>query len=229
MPRLLLMLIGLIGAAPGLRAQTLTPSAADAFYTVSYVEVMSSDPSRGTAMAAFGEYAAATSGVDGFVRFELFEEPGRPGNFAIIETWRNQAAFEARVTSVGQALLDALDPIRVSDYDQRPYKTLAVDSAPKSSEREAVYVITHVDVRPSPEVSALLQRVTDQSRLDAGNIRFDVLLHTMRSNHFTIIEAWQDRAAHQAHVEAGHTRQYRDELGPFLGSPLDQRIYEAVE
>ena len=229
MPRLLLLLIGLVVVQLEVGAQIRAAPATDSFYTVSYVEVRSAASSRTAAMAAFGDYNAASSGEDGYVRFELFEEPARPGNFSIIETWRSQAEFDARGTSVQQALLDSLDPIRVSDYDQRPYKLLAVDSAPESAGRDAVYVITHVDVRPSPEVSALLERMAEESRRDAGNLRFDVLLHTMRSNHFTIVEAWQSPAAHQTHVEAGHTRQYRDELGPFLGSPLDQRIYRPAE
>ena len=124
-------------------------------------------------------------------------------------------------------MLDALDLIRVNNYDQRPYRALAVESATEVPDAETVHVIAHVDVSPTPEVPALLQRMAEESRRDGGNLRFDVLVHTMRANHFTVIEAWRNQAAHQAHVEAGHTRQYRDELGPFLGSPLDQRIYES--
>jgi len=30
-------------------------------------------------------------------------------------------------------------------------------------------------------------------------------------------------------VAAGHTRQYRDELQPLTGSPLDERVYESVQ
>jgi hypothetical protein len=32
-----------------------------------------------------------------------------------------------------------------------------------------------------------------------------------------------------AHAAAAHTRQYRDELQPMTGSPLDERVYKVVE
>jgi quinol monooxygenase YgiN len=93
---------------------------------------------------------------------------------------------------------------------------------------QTVYVITHVDVSPNPQVPVLLQRMAEESRKDEGNLRFDVLQHTMRANHFTVIEAWRDRKALDAHVAAAHTKQYREELGPMLGSPLDERLVERV-
>ena len=39
----------------------------------------------------------------------------------------------------------------------------------------------------------LLTALAEASRKEEGNLRFDVLQHTMRANHFTIIEAWQTR------------------------------------
>jgi len=92
-----------------------------------------------------------------------------------------------------------------------------------------VFVVTHVDVSPSPQVAGLLQRLAEDSRKDDGNIRFDVLLHTMRSNHFTVIEAWRNRQALDAHAAAAHTREYREALGPLLGSPLDERLFERIQ
>jgi quinol monooxygenase YgiN len=51
----------------------------------------------------------------------------------------------------------------------------------------------------------------------------------MRANHFTVIETWQSQKAFDAHVAAPHTRQYRDEVQPLTGSPLDERVYKAVD
>ena len=124
--------------------------------------------------------------------------------------------------------MDALQPIRISDLDRRPYKTLTENPAAGSTNGQTVYVITHVDVSPSPQVAVLLQRLAEESRRDEGNLRFDVLLHTMRSNHFTVIEAWRNRAALDNHAAAAHTKQYREELAPLLGSPLDERMFEGV-
>jgi quinol monooxygenase YgiN len=51
----------------------------------------------------------------------------------------------------------------------------------------------------------------------------------MRANHFTVIETWQNQKALDAHIAAVHTKQYRDELAPMTGSPLDERVFKAVE
>ncbi len=61
-----------------------------------------------------------------------------------------------------------------------------------------------------------------------GNLRFDVTQSAMRANHFTVIEAWQNQKALDAHAAAAHTKQYRDTLQPMAGSPLDERLYRAI-
>ncbi len=89
-------------------------------------------------------------------------------------------------------------------------------------------VIAHVDVAPNPAVAPMLARLAQASRQEPGNLRFDVLQHTMRGNHFTVIETWRDQAALDAHVVAAHTKQYRDEVLPLTGSPLDERTFRPV-
>jgi quinol monooxygenase YgiN len=198
-----------------------------AFCAVSYVEVRA--PAAPTAVAALQQYREANRQRDGFVRFEIFEQVGRPGHFALIETWRSMEAFDTRETVAQEQLLRALAPIRISNYDQRPYKTLSVSGTPPVAAGRAVSVIAHVDVSPDPRVAPMLVRLAAVARAEAGNIRFDVMQHTMRANHFTIVETWQSQEALDAHVADPHTRQYRDELQPLTGSPLDERVYTAVE
>jgi quinol monooxygenase YgiN len=210
------------GTKPAARADI--PSA-PGFYAVSYVEAVPS--ARGEAVAALKRYRDGCRKGEGFIRLEVFEQVGRSGHYAVVESWREQATFDARDAALQRQLLDTLRPIRVSDYDQRPYKPLAV--APPAVVRNAVSVVTHVDVAPNPRVAVLLTELTDASRKDAGNLRFDVYQHTMRSNHFTIVETWRTDAAREQHAAAAHTRQYREELQPMTGSPLDERVYRAVE
>jgi quinol monooxygenase YgiN len=208
--------------------QTPVPAPVDGpFYTVAYVESRA-DATR-AARAALEHYRDASRKHDGLVREEFFEQSGRPGHFAVVETWRDQQAFDARDAVAQQQFGDALKPIRVSDYDQRPYRALSVEPSARSTGRETVYVISHVDVTPSPLVAPMLKRLAEASRQEAGNLRFDVLQSTMRANHFTVIEAWKTSQALASHVAATHTRHYRDELGPLTGSPLDERVYLTVE
>jgi len=197
------------------------------FCAVSYVEVTAS--AAPTAIAALKQYREANRQREEFVRFDIFEQVGRPGHFGLVETWRTAEAFEARGTAAQEPLLKALAPIRVSNYDQRPYKTLSTGGAPLRATGRAVSVIAHVDVSPDPRVAPMLVRLAEAGRAEPGNVRFDVMQHTVRANHFTIVETWDSQAALDAHAAAAHTRQYRDALQPLTGSPLDERVYKAVE
>ena len=214
-------------ARPGQQASS-APSADTRFYAVSYVEATASSAAK--AVALLKQYRDASAKQDGYVSIELFEQIGRPGHFALFEVWRDQQAFDGRDASLQKQLRDALQPIRVSDYDQRPYKTISVDDRrggrPAASQ---VIVLAHVDVAPNPQVAVMLKDLAEASRKEPGNVRFDVVQHTMRANHFTVLEVWRDQQALDSHVSSPHTRQYRDTLQPMTGSPLDERVYKAVD
>jgi quinol monooxygenase YgiN len=222
MQRLFLFFISTI--LLGVQAPTDT-----SFYAVVYVEIMPA--SKGTAMTAFKPYRDTSRKEEGFVRMELFEQDGRPGAFCIIETWASQRAFDAHAAAMHtKEWRSKLDPIRLSDYDQRPYKALSLIPAQAASNDRATYVIAHIDIGgQGTNAPELLRRLAETSRKESGNLRFDVLQHSVRANHFTVIEAWQNERSLGGHVAAAHTRQYRDALGPIAGSPVDQRIYKAVE
>jgi quinol monooxygenase YgiN len=212
-----------------LSAQGGGPSApADGtFYAVSYVEAMAS--AKATAVASLKQYREASRKEDGFIRVDVFEQAGWPAHFVIVEAWRDQKAFDAHAAAAQKSLIDALQSVRASGFDLRPYKTLSVGASPAAPNGRAVSVVSHVDVAPNPQTPVLLKNLAEASRKDEGNVRFDVLQHTMRANHFTVIETWRDQKALDAHVAAAHTRQYRDELQPTTGSPLDERAYKAIE
>src|SRR5438128_9882225 len=113
-------------------------------------------------------YREANRSRDGFVSIELFEQSGRPGHFGIIETWRDQKGFDGRDPAVQQRLSEALQPIRVGGYDQRPYKTLTVVPASSRANGRAVYVITHVDLTQEPGVPTLMKQLAEVGLNDNG-------------------------------------------------------------
>ena len=206
------------------------PAAPTEVYAVAYVEVLPA--SAAAAKRVLREYRDATRKEDGAVALELFERADRPGHLAVIETWRDQAAFDAHGKAAqATRLRGALEPMRVSGYDQRNYKTLAVGSARAPAGGPPLHVITHVDTVPGPQNDGvgLLTRLAEASRKEPGNVRFDVLQQAMRANHFTIVETWAGQGALDAHAGAAHTKQYRDTLQPFSGGPLDERVYRAVQ
>jgi quinol monooxygenase YgiN len=226
----------LLVAMPGQQAAPAPPKPAESapsptdtrFYAVAYVEAMASSSAK--AVALLKQYRAASTRQDGFISLECFAQIGRPRHFVVFEVWRDQKSFDGRDASAQKQLRDALRPIRVSDYDQRPYKTISVDDR-RGSRLQGAHriVVTHVDVAPNPQVAVMLKELAEQSRTEPGNVRFDVVQHTMRANHFTVVEVWRDGKALDAHVAAPHTRQYRDTLQPMTGSPLDERVFTAID
>ena len=226
---LLAMLLSAVLASnvAGLQAPAAQAPADPTVYAASYVEVMPT--ARAMAIAALKQYREASRKQDGYGRLDLFEQIGWPGHFAIFESWRDQKAFDAHNAAAQKTLLDALQPIRVSGFDQRPYKTLTVAPAPPAPASGTISVVSHVDVSQDPRVPVMLRRLAEASRQEDGNLRFDVVQHMMRANHFTVIETWRNQKALDAHAAAAHTRQYRDELQPMTGSPLDERVHTPIE
>lgn len=225
--RQLSLTIALVVSSLSAPIQAQTP-AEITVYTVAYVEVMSSAGS--ITRAALTRYRDASRREDGYGAIDLFEQIGRPGHFVIVEGWRDQGALDAHATAVHlKAFHDGLQAVRVSGYDQRPYKTFTVAPATGAADGQAVSVVTHVDIGgPFPDAPGLLRKLAEASRLEAGCLRFDILQHSMRANHYTVIEVWRNQQALDAHAAAPHTRDYRDKLQPMTGSPLDERVYIAA-
>lgn len=225
------LLLGVLTLVSSLEVQTQAqPSSDTARYAVSYIEVLPS--ARAAMVAALKQYRDASRREDGYVRFDLLEQVAQPGRFAIVERWKDQQAFDSHgMASHVKTFRDALQSIRLSDYDERPYKSLTTGSGSVVGNSQAIYVVSHVDTVGGGQADApgLLTRLAEASRKEQGCLVFDVVQHTMRANHFTVIETWENQRARDAHAAAVHTRQYRDGLQPISGSPLDERFFKAVE
>ena len=221
MPRIVTLLMGAIV----LGGQTPPDSTA---YSVAYVDI--APASRAAAIAALKQYRDASRKEGGFQKVELFEQAGRPARFCIIETWASIGDRDTHAASANtKDFRNKIDSMRLSDYDQRPYKTLSL-SARSDGNSGSTFVVAHVDIGGQGTNAAdLLRRQSEASRQEEGNRRFDVLQHAMRANHFTIIEEWQTTTAFETHAAATHTKEYRNSLGPIAGSPLDERLYRALE
>jgi quinol monooxygenase YgiN len=106
--------------------------------------------------------------------------------------------------------------------------------AEKQSDKQtaqALYVVTYVDVYPNfaPDTVAALQKFRAASMKDKGAVRYEFLRDTSRVNHFAIVEQWQSREAYEAHLTQPHSREFREKIQPWLGSPFDERLYNAVQ
>ena len=207
--------------------QPANAPAAGPLFAVGYVETQSKEAAAGR--AALARYKQTLEAQPGCLGVELFAQTDRPGHFAVVETWKDQAGFDGRDAAAKRTLMEALARIRVSDYDERPYKPLTVAAAKTAgADARNAIVVAHVDVAPNTQAPMLLQQLAEASRQEAGNVRFDVLQHAMRGNHFTVVEQWRNQDALDAHVATAHARAYRDALQPLTGSPLDERVYTPI-
>lgn len=201
-----------------------------AVYGATYVEVAPDAVAQG--LALLKARGAATRKEDGNLRFQVVQERDRPNRFVVLEAWKDQASFEAHRKAKAYAEFnEKLVPIRNAPPDERVHNALAVAARMPGPSRDAVWVVTHVDVPPpsKDQTIAELKTLTDASRKDAGNLMFEVVQQTNRPNHFTVVEAWQDHKAFDAHGVAEHTRRFRANLGPMLGAPHDDRVYATAD
>jgi quinol monooxygenase YgiN len=100
-----------------------------------------------------------------------------------------------------------------------------------TSGQDKIYVVAHVDIIP-PEAAAgtkLVQQYVADTRKDKGLVRVEAGSEISRGNHISILEVWQDRKAFDEHVAAAHTRQFRQQIDPKLGSPYDERLHHNLE
>lgn len=197
-------------------------------YAVTYVEVV--PPSTDTGAAWLRRYREAVPADAGDRSIEVVQRIDRPSHFAILATWENQEAFDAHGMSASAVdLRSGLATLLASPNDERVHVGLSVGprGAPFAS---SVYVVTHVDVIPprKDDGLGLLTQLAEDSRKDAGNVRFDVVQQANRPNHFTVVEVWRDRMALDAHGMATHTRRFRERLAPMSGALYDERLYTAL-
>jgi quinol monooxygenase YgiN len=94
-----------------------------------------------------------------------------------------------------------------------------------------IYVVTHVDIVPTQKAAGtkLVQQYVADTRKDPGLVRIEAGSEISRDNHISIEEVWESRKAFDDHVAAAHTRQFRQQLDPMLGSPYDERLHKSLE
>jgi quinol monooxygenase YgiN len=210
-----------------------TPSATSTLHVVSYIEVASGSESG--AATALKQYRDAVRQEAGNQRTDLLQQTGRTTHFIVLESWENKAALDAHLSGANaKRLSDALAAQVVTPIDQWRFNPFSL--ATSATTDSAVFVVTHVDTAPpppnapagAPNPGDMLKQLAEASRKEDGNLRFDVWQGDRR-NHFTVVEAWRNQRALDAHIAAAQTRQYRSGMKPLTGSPLDERVLTVVK
>jgi quinol monooxygenase YgiN len=200
----------------------------NAAYVVTYIEA--TPPSTNKALTLIRQFGKASRKDEGNLRFEVLQRIGQPNHFAILEAWKDKDMQGAHAAAARtKEFHQQLQPLLRSPYDERSYKTLAVGSI-QATGKTAVHVITHVDVIPtSKDIGiALVKQLSEDSRKDKGNARFDALTQSNRPNHMTVVEIWQNLKTLEAHGMTAHTKEFREKLTPLSGALYDERLYKLV-
>ena len=199
-------------------------------YVATYIDVQpASKLEAATLLKLFGESTRTESGN---LWTEFMQESSRTNRFVLIEAWENEASLQAHEQSFGTTSFRSnLKSIQNSPNDRRVHLGFATATPKAAPNRGAVFVVTHVDVPPPrrEETEALLRNLVEPSRIEDGNLRYDVFQQLApRTNHFTVFATWKDPAAFDSHEAKPHTRAFREALGPMLGAPYDERLYGAL-
>jgi quinol monooxygenase YgiN len=102
-----------------------------------------------------------------------------------------------------------------------------IDAPARSDDLGEVVVVTHIDIIPGSvdQAERFLEPFVTDSRNDPGVKYFTLITWDPTTNHFQLIEVFQDMRAFNAHVSAEHTVKFRNALQPLIGAPYDERLY----
>jgi quinol monooxygenase YgiN len=220
---LALILMPLVAAQPA-RAQN-DPT----IHMVTYIDVAPAAKEKTATELLLRLLAEASRKDAGNMLFQILQRTAPANQFVILATWKDQQALDAHEGSAHyRAFRNGITHFLIAPIDDRLCIPTFV-AAPKGGD-SSVHVVTHVDVPGNvrDKILPALEALSEQSRKEGGNLRFDVSYQKNRTNHFTVMEVWKDQAANNTHELAAHTRAFRGALTPITGALYDQRWYKAM-
>lgn len=164
----------------------------------------------------------------------VLQEVSRPERFVLVEREKPDVSTEGvrEIQSVAELLTDELTAppdLRLN----REFSEVALATGAKADVRANVYVVAHLDIgAPAPDrarVEAALRQLSIAARQSEGNLRFEVWQQTDRTNHFNLISGWINESQFRAFAASRAVRDFRQTVGPLLGSPYDDRLFRRVD
>src|SRR5256885_1856004 len=215
-----------IMAAFGAQAQT----GAAVIYGVTALDVAPGAAGQGVALLK--QYRDGALKQAGNMGVTLLQEADWPNRFVIYEGWKDQAAYDANEKAAHSAeLRDKLKSMGGAPYDRRDYHVISVGPAQATAGGETIYMQLHLDVFP-PGIEATLaaaRAVAEAARKGDGNLHYDVVRAVKPPlSHTTLFAAWENRKAFETYEDSAYARQFREAVGPLLGSPFDDRLYVPI-
>lgn len=205
---------------------TVVAAHAEPVREIEFIEVR--DNAVGSARRTLTTYAAALRGGAARADVTLLQEIDRPERFALLES----AQEEARGTGMQEAqpALRSLRAFLVAPVDRREHEDLVPPCEPRGTVR-GFYVIAHLDIagREREGVDGALRKLARAVCAAPGHLAFHIWRQSNRGNHFDLVAAWSSRGHWAAFSSGQAARQFRETVGPLLGSPYDERLYRVVD
>ncbi len=210
-------------------AQAPGPASSEGLRSVaSYVAVEAGQDAA--AAAALKAYAARVRLDPAAQRVLLLAEIGRPGQFVLLESWRDETAWLAHAAAPSrQTLEQALQPILLAPFDDRLGLPMQRET-PASEPRDAVHVVLHVDVTGTgiDTMPETLRETAGKALRMPGAIAFEIATQSNKRNHFTVHEIWASRAAYDAYNASAAAKGFRARFHQVKGAVYDDRLFTQI-
>jgi len=221
---LALLLIPTLRAA---RAQ----EANNAIYVVSYIDVSAPAATRVTDLLR--QMAQSGRQASGAISYDVLQRLAPQNQFAILEVWKT---LQTRLSHLQEAQIERLraelEAHLVAPVDQRQYAIVSATTHP-AAPTDAVYAVAHIDILgPNPAgrdaFLPTLKAFTEAARRAAGNLEYDLVEQSSRTNHFETVEVWANEKSALDHEISALNKEFRAKLGPASSSPYDRRLFKAL-
>jgi quinol monooxygenase YgiN len=217
--------LGLIAAAPLTHAVAANQSA----YVVTYIDVLPEAVAQ--AREVLLRYLHSDLEARGRRSASALQEIRRPERLALLEIWDSAADWQAQRTAPPmRALSDQLAAVSAGYEDRRLFEARSNADAGTMDFDAPLQSIAHLDLAlPLPaEAEQFIAALAAQVRTLPGNLGATLLRQADRGNHLTLWLQWQDEGAWRASLSSPLMRRMRALLGPQLGSPFDERVYQLL-
>jgi quinol monooxygenase YgiN len=204
---------------------------ADSVWALTFIEVRVD--ARGHAGGVLRQQASALREHTSWpAQTVLLQEVSRPERFVLVEREKPDVSTEGlrKIQSVAELLTDELTAppdLRLN----REFSEVALATGAKADVRANVYVVAHLEIGAPDRarVEAALRQLSVAARQSEGNLRFDVWQQSDRTNHFNLISGWIGESQFRAFAASRAARDFRQTIGPLLGSPYDERLFRRID
>ncbi len=85
----------------------------------------------------------------------------------------------------------------------------------------------HLQVKPDQEQAFLdaCKTLVEASRLEVGNLSYDLMKSVEKAGHFTMVETWKDAEAIAAHNTSEHFTAFGQKAPAFMAAPMELKVF----